>query len=81
MLQISAIISGFILTFVLVSGLVVLFLRGADDLDSWGLFVARVLRGDSRAMKLPCDRPEELEMNPELPKPVQSAGGDETGTR
>lgn len=81
MLQISAIIGGFILTFVLVSGLVVLLLRGAADLDSWGLFVARVLRGDSRARKLPRNRTEELEMNPKLPKPVQSAGADEAGTR
>jgi len=37
-----------ILVFVLVSGLVVLWRRGADDLDAWGLFVMRVLRGERR---------------------------------
>jgi hypothetical protein len=36
MLQTSAIIFGFILIFVLVSGLVLLWRRGADDLDAWG---------------------------------------------
>jgi hypothetical protein len=46
MLQTPAIIFGFILIFVLVSGLVVLWRRGADDLDAWGLFISRVLRGD-----------------------------------
>jgi hypothetical protein len=37
-----------IIVFVLVSGLVVLWRRGADDLDAWGLFVMRVLRGERR---------------------------------
>jgi hypothetical protein len=38
----------------LASGLVVLWRRGADDLDAWGLFVSRVLRGDRRpARELP----------------------------
>jgi hypothetical protein len=38
----------FIIGFVLVAGLVVLWRRGADDLDAWGLFVMRVLRGERR---------------------------------
>ena len=57
MLQTSAIIFGFILIFALVSGLVVLWRRGADDLDAWGLFVSRVLRGDRQSTrKLPRDQ-------------------------
>ena len=54
MFQTSAIIIGFVLIFVLVSGLIVLLHRGTDDLDAWGLFVARVLHGDRRSTrKLP----------------------------
>ncbi len=53
MLQTSAIIFGSILIFVLVSGLIVLWRRGADDLDAWGLFVSRVLRGDRQAARKP----------------------------
>ena len=57
MLQTSAIIFGFVLIFVLVSGLIVLWHRGADDLDAWGLFVSRVLRGDCQSTrKSPRDR-------------------------
>jgi uncharacterized iron-regulated membrane protein len=37
-----------ILVLVLASGLVILWRRGADDLDAWGLFVVRVLRGERR---------------------------------
>jgi hypothetical protein len=48
MLQTSAVIFGSIIIFVLVAGLIVLWRRGADDLDAWGLFVSRVLRGDRR---------------------------------
>ena len=48
MFQTSAIIIGFILIFVLASGLVVLWRRGADDLDAWGRFVTRVLHGYRR---------------------------------
>ena len=56
MFQASAIIIGLILIFVLVSGLIVLWRRGADDLGAWGLFVSRVLRGDRRSTrKLPRD--------------------------
>ncbi len=46
MLQTSALISALILIFVLTSGLIILWRRGADDLDAWGLFVSRILRGD-----------------------------------
>jgi hypothetical protein len=53
MIQASAIIFGFILTFVLVSGLIVLWRRGPDDLDAWGLFVSRVLRGDRQSTRKP----------------------------
>jgi hypothetical protein len=35
-----------LIAFVLVSGLLVLWRRGADDLDAWGTFIARVIRGD-----------------------------------
>lgn len=42
------IILSFILMFVLVSGLIVLWRRGAGDLDAWGLFVLRILHGDAR---------------------------------
>jgi hypothetical protein len=52
-LQAWAIIFGLILTFVLISGLVVLWHRGADDLDAWGLFVSRVLRGDRQSTRKP----------------------------
>jgi hypothetical protein len=44
-LQTSAIIFGFIVIFMLVSGLIVLLRRGRDDLDAWGLFISRVLHG------------------------------------
>ena len=54
MFQTSAIIIGFVLIFVLISGLIVLLHRGADDLDAWGIFVSRVLHGDRRSTrKLP----------------------------
>jgi hypothetical protein len=53
MIQASAIIFGFILIFVLVAGLIVLWCRGADDLDAWGLFVSRVLRGDRQSIRKP----------------------------
>jgi len=36
MLQASAIFCGFIMIFMLVSGLIVLWHRGSDDLDTWG---------------------------------------------
>lgn len=55
MIQASAIILGFIFVFVLASGLVVLWRRGADDLDAWGLFVSRVLRGDHQPTRTPRD--------------------------
>ena len=44
-----------LIVFVLVSGLVVLWRRGADDLDAWGIFVMRVIRGDrlDRHRRLP----------------------------
>jgi hypothetical protein len=51
MIQAAAIILGFIFIFVLVSGLVVLWRRGADDLDAWGLFVSWVLRGDRQSTR------------------------------
>ena len=47
-MQASVIAFTVILLFVLASGLVVLWRRGAGDLDAWGLFVVRVLRGDPR---------------------------------
>jgi hypothetical protein len=46
MVQTSAIIFGSIVIFMLVSGLIVLWHRGPDDLDAWGLFISRVLHGD-----------------------------------
>jgi hypothetical protein len=52
-LQAWAIIFVLILIFVLVSGLVVLWYRGADDLEAWGLFVSRVLRGDRQSTRKP----------------------------
>jgi hypothetical protein len=45
MLQTSAIVFGSILIFVLVSGLIVLWCRGTDDLEAWGIFVSRILHG------------------------------------
>jgi len=45
MIQAAGLIFVFILIFALVSGLVILWLRGPDDLEAWGLFVGRVLRG------------------------------------
>lgn len=45
MLQTSAIVFGFILIFVFVSGLIVLWCRGIDDLEAWGIFVSRILHG------------------------------------
>jgi hypothetical protein len=53
MYQTWAIIIGFVLIFVLVSGLIVLLHRGADDLDARGLFVSRVLHGDRRSTRKP----------------------------
>jgi hypothetical protein len=53
MIQASAVIFGFILIFVFVSGLIVLWRRGAYDLDAWGIFVSRVLRGDRRSTRKP----------------------------
>lgn len=34
------------IAFVLVSGHLILWRRGADDLDAWGTFITRVIRGD-----------------------------------
>lgn len=53
MLQTSAIIFGFIVIFMLVSGLIVLLRRGRDDLDAWGLFISRVLHGDPQTTQNP----------------------------
>jgi hypothetical protein len=53
MLQTPAIIFGFIVIFMLVSGLIVLWRRGRDDLDAWGLFISRVLRGDHQSPRKP----------------------------
>ena len=49
----SAVVFGFITIFALASGLIVLWRRGRDDLDAWGLFISRVLRGDSRPARNP----------------------------
>jgi hypothetical protein len=54
MLQTSAVIFGLIMIFTLVSGLVVLWRRGRDDLDAWGLFISRVLIAEAA---LPMDNP------------------------
>jgi hypothetical protein len=48
MFMTTGIILAVILALVLLSGLVVLWRRGPDDLDAWGLFVTRVLRGERR---------------------------------
>jgi hypothetical protein len=48
MLTATGLIYTALIVFVLVSGLVVLWRRGADDLDAWGIFVVRVFRGDRR---------------------------------
>ena len=53
MLQTSAIIFGFIVIFTLISGLFVLWHRGPDDLDAWGLFISRVLHGDRPSTQEP----------------------------
>jgi uncharacterized iron-regulated membrane protein len=45
-IQVAVIAIAAVLLFALVSGLVVLWRRGASDLDAWGLFVVRVLRSD-----------------------------------
>jgi hypothetical protein len=44
----TAELSAIIIGFVLVSGLVVLWCRGTEALDAWGVFVMRVLRGERR---------------------------------
>jgi uncharacterized iron-regulated membrane protein len=49
-IQGAALLFAIILIFVLVSGLVILWRRGPDELDAWGDFVARVLRGDRRSI-------------------------------
>jgi hypothetical protein len=46
----AMVLTGVILIFVLVSGLVILLRRGAE-LDAWGSFVAHVLRGDRRRIE------------------------------
>jgi hypothetical protein len=56
MFQTSAIIFGFIVIFMLISGLIVLWRRGRDDLDAWGLFISRVLHGNQSTRKPPHDR-------------------------
>ena len=53
MIQGAGLIFGVVILFVLVSGLVVLWRRGPADLDAWGLFVARVLRGERRTVGRP----------------------------
>jgi hypothetical protein len=49
-IQGAALLFAIIVTFVLVSGLVILWRRGPDELDAWGAFVTRVLRGDRRSI-------------------------------
>jgi len=63
-IQVAGLIFGAILIFVLVSGLVVLWRRGADDLDAWGVFVMRVLRGERRRTAPPPDLPEKQSGRP-----------------
>jgi hypothetical protein len=46
----AMVLMGVILIFVLISGLVILLRRGPAELDAWGTFVARVLRGDRRSI-------------------------------
>ena len=55
MAQTTALILGFIVIFMLVSGLIVLWRRGRDDLDAWGLVISRVLRGDPQSTRNPRD--------------------------
>lgn len=47
MLLISVVFGSALLTLLLASGLLVLWRRGAEDLDAWGRFVSRILRGDN----------------------------------
>ena len=51
MIQGAALLFAIIVMFVLVSGLVILWRRGPDELDAWGAFVTRVLRGDRRSIE------------------------------
>jgi hypothetical protein len=57
MLQAPAIVVGMIFILVLASGLFVLCRRGADDLEAWGQFVSRILRGDNQSGHRPPRRP------------------------
>ena len=49
MIQGAAVLFAIIVIFVLISGLVILLRRGPDELEAWGAFVTRVLRGDRRS--------------------------------
>jgi len=73
MLLTSAIIFGFIVIFMLVSGLIVLWHRGSEDLDAWGLFIARVLHGDRPSTQEPPLNHEDYHRQPGLPRPEDSA--------
>jgi len=52
-IQGAALLFAIIVMFVLVSGLVILWRRGLDELDAWGVFVTRVLCGDRRNIDRP----------------------------
>jgi hypothetical protein len=79
MLQAPAIVVGVILIFVLASGLLVLWRRGIDDLEAWGRFVSRILRGDTQ----PSERPLHGSGDEPIPRPpaVEGADGSESPTR
>ena len=50
MIQGAAVLFAIIVIFVPISGLVILLRRGPDELEAWGAFVTRVLRGDRRSI-------------------------------
>jgi hypothetical protein len=50
-IQGAGVLFAIILIFVLVSGLIILLRRGPEELDAWGAFVTRVLRGDRRSIE------------------------------
>jgi hypothetical protein len=79
MLEAPAIVVGGILIFVLASGLLVLWRRGVDDLEAWGRFVSRILRGDTQ----PIERPLHGSGDESIPRPptMERADGSESPTR
>jgi hypothetical protein len=56
-----------IILFVFVAGLLILWRKGAGDLDAWGVFVSRVIRGERSSMSR---RSQALPLTSATPHPV-----------